>query len=369
MSNNKDLIMESWRKFKNNLNEQAPQQVQTGNVEAELVKAFNAGPAATRAFLNTPLGKSEQVRGLLAKGVESDGLPQDDVVKISPPQEIPVDPAKMLPTQNFIDMMQSISFPLGSKDSLVKAITAKKGFGTIVVDGNLIIDGHHRWSGTVAITPDGKINAMNVTWPGQNTAQKLAAAQLSIAGHIGPGKEIPSAGGEAKTNILGKGATAIAKMVLQYVNQQADPKAPGPLLNDNMMKQIIDSRQADGKVVYDWCGLPNTVTDVKQLRIAIARKVGNNLAMIKSNPQAPGRPDMPQFDPSRGGPELKTVQADLQAGKLNIKPPFTKQQTGTTSAVPGVQKESLKKLVKQVVVEELKNQYGKNNKKQSKKNS
>ena len=259
MSNKKfGLIMENWKKF---VNEQTPapqspnptaptqpapqnQQQQPGKVdlkqaEAQLMKALQTGPAETRQFLNSPVGKSPEVRNLLAQGLKVDGNQADDKVRVSGPSDIPVNPAKMIPTQNFIDLMQSVSFPLGSAKGLITAISNKKGFGTIVVDGPLIIDGHHRWSGTVAITPNGTINALNVNWPGQNTKQKLAAAQASIAGFMGPGKDIPSAGGDVATNILGKKAPEIAKMIMNNVNKQTDKGAPGPLLNDVMMKEII----------------------------------------------------------------------------------------------------------------------------------
>jgi hypothetical protein len=343
---NTKLLFESWRAF---LKEEEtivkpPAAGQKPNVAkgdqnsiaAKLTAAFKAGPAATRVFLNSEEGKSEECRALLASG--GAGKNVGDTVKVEGPTDISV--AGKIPTQNFIDMMQSISFPLGSYESLIKTLNAKKGFGTIVVDKNLIIDGHHRWSGIFAFYPDGTINAINVSWPGQNTQEKLAAAQLTIAAKLGAGKEMPTATGEPATNILGKSAIEIAKMALQNVNKQTDPKAPGALMNDEMMNKIIKNKDGDAAIVYEWAGLDKSVTDIKKLRQAIAIKVGKNLKQIKSNPQAPERADMPQFDPKRGGPDFSDVVPDLKTGKYNVAPPFAESL--------------LRKQIKKIVLEEIK---------------
>jgi hypothetical protein len=72
-------------------------------------------------------------------------------------------------------------------------------------------------------------------------------------------------------------------------------------------------------------GKPSTPEAIYELRMAIATKVGENLAALPSNPEAPDRKDMPQFDTKVGGPELKAVTADLEGGKFNVSPPFAKE--------------------------------------------
>jgi hypothetical protein len=296
-------------------------------IAKEMEKAFKAGPAATRAFFNSELGKSAEAKALLQRpAAERDGVNPDDKIKVSGPRDVPVDPSKVLPTQNFIDAMQSIAYPLGSASSLASAITRKKGFGTIVMDWPLIIDGHHRWSGVVAITPDGVINALNIQWPGKSTAKKLAAAQMAVAATVEPGKEQPSASGDPATDILGKSADAIKAMILKNINKQTDPKAPGALLNDDMMASLTDPDSKDAQTVANWLNLDSVVTDVDELRDLIASRVGENLSAIQSNPQAPGRADMPQFDTKKGGPEIDDIKSDLAAGEYNVSPPFIKKE-------------------------------------------
>jgi len=296
-----------------------------------LDKAFKGGPVATRKFLNSPMGQDASLNSLLQKPEpETDGDAGDDKITVSGPSMISVDPATMLPTQNIIDAMSSIAFPMGSAKSLALAITRKKGFGTIVISDNLIIDGHHRWSATIAITPDGKINALDVKWPGTDTSEKLAAAQIAIASTLQPGTKQPSAKAESGTNILGKAKAVTAKIIMANVGKQPDPDAPGPLLNDKMM-EVLTAPGPEHKTVMGWLGVDEFTEarpeDADKLRQAIANKVGENLATIKKNASAPDREDMPQFDPKRGGPELKAggdLTNALKTGKINVSPPFVK---------------------------------------------
>jgi len=294
----------------------------------ELEKAFKAGPAATRAFLDSPDGQSELVRKDILLAPEMDGMDPDDKVAVGTASGAAVD---FLPTQNEIDLMKSVAWPLGSVGNLTGAI-AKAVAPGIVVSGNLVIDGHHRWSGAIAIGGDAaQVSGKDVQWPGKDATEKLAASQLAIAAKLGPGVTTPTQGKGFKTNIMGKGAGAISQMIMANINKKTDPNAPGALLNDKMIKNIITGSDKF-TALWDWLGIEPLRQDdgVKnkfhKLRIAIANKVAENLAALPSNPQAPERKDMPQFDKTVGGPDLDSVTPDLtgKAGGFNISPPFVK---------------------------------------------
>ena len=298
------------------------------SIAANLTKAFKAGPAATRAYLDTPEGSSEEARALLLKPTPpEDGSAKDDVVNIG---NASGQAMGFKPTQNEIDLMKSVSYPLGSAKTLTDAIQSGPVAKGIVTSGDLIIDGHHRWSGAIAIGGNNaQISGKDVQWPGQNTSQVLAAAQLAIAAKLGPGKKTPSQSEEFDTNILGKNAEGIAKMIMQNVNKQTDKNAPGALLNDKMIKDLVGKEVSGWETVYKWAGIEPFGKDVKnkgyKLRLAIAKKVGENLAALPDNPDAPARKDMPQFDTKVGGPELSSIETDLESGNLNISPPFKKE--------------------------------------------
>lgn len=300
---------------------------------ANLMKAYKAGPAATRAYLDSPEGSSEELRALLLKPQpEVDGDAGDDLVKVGNASG----PASgFKPTQNEIDLMKSVSYPLGSAKTLINAIQNPTATG-IVTSGDLIIDGHHRWSGAIAIGGDAaQIQGQSVEWPGKNTAEMLAAAQIAIAAKLGPGKSIPSQGEGFKTNILGADAGKISGMIMSNINKQTDKGAPGPMLNDKMIKDLVGKEVSGWEKVYEWLGIDPFAEDVKnkgyKLRLAIANKIGENLATLPNNPEAPERKDMPQFDKKVGGPPLDTVTADLKGGKFNVSPPFAKQESRVKS--------------------------------------
>ena len=297
---------------------------------ANLMKAYKAGPAATRAYLDGPEGSSDELRALLLKPQpETDGSSSDDVIKVGNASG----PAMgFKPTQNEIDLMKSVSYPLGSAKTLIDAINTGPVAKGIVTSGNLIIDGHHRWSGAIAIGgKNAQIKGQDVQWPGKNTDEILAAAQIAIVAKLGPGAKVPSQGQGFNTNILGSSAKKIVSMIMANVNKQTDKGAPGPLLNDKMIKDLVAKEVSGWETVYKWAGIEPFAADVKnkgyKLRIAIATKVGENLAALPSNPDAPVRADMPQFDPSVGGPKLSTMTADLGAGKFNVSPPYSKQES------------------------------------------
>jgi hypothetical protein len=293
---------------------------------AAIKKAFDKGPGGVRAFLDSAEGKDPKVRQFLKLAQEQfDGNAIDDNITVADAPDQPL--GQLFPTQSFIDLMQSVSFPLGSAEELKKSITKKKGFGKISLSNNAILDGHHRWSGQFAITPDGTIDAVNIDLPGKPN-QRLAALQLAIGAiNPNPAAPHPSKGGGAETDILGKDEGSIYQMILANVGKQTDKKAPGALLNNDMLNDIIRDQDP---VILEWLGATQgQLTKPEQVKEAIARRVANNLSRLKQpQEQAPPRPDMPQLDHETiGGDEgLEKIKAGLKAGSLNVVPPFTKQE-------------------------------------------
>jgi len=319
------LIMEGWRKFLTEAEESplSPEE-DDSEIASGVSQAYNSGPAAVRAFLDSPEGKDPKVRQFLHRSeAEYDGSATDDNISIS--RNPGVSLQQLVPTQKYIDLMQSVSFPLGSVNTLKKAIQSGKGHGPISVSGEYVLDGHHRWSGQFAVTPDGTISATNIELPG-GAQQKLAALQLAI-GAVDPNTSDPhpSKGGGAATNILGSGQSEIYQKIMANVNEQTDPNAPGPLLNDAMISEIVQSQDP---VILQWAGLePGEAQESQQVLEAIANKVAGNLAALPAYAEgAPDRPDMPQLDhPSIGGSKgYQKVKSRLATGDLNVAPPFDK---------------------------------------------
>ena len=312
----------------------------TGNAGEDLETAFKAGPEGVRAFMDS--NKDEAVTSILVKAAEEhDGSAKDDIITIG--KATPTKVSSLGPTQQFIDLMQSVSFPLGSAEVLDGAISSKTSGapGSISISGNAVLDGHHRWSGVFAITPGGDISAKDFGFPG-GVSEKLAAAQMAVAA-VKKGKGQPSKGGGAATDIIGKGKGEIVAMIDANKGKQTDEKAPGPLLNDKMIQSIANG---DYPGINAWA---NISTDAKfvsleeseagfandPIRKAIAEKIGDNLASL---PQplsgAPSsREDMPQLDHEDIGGKtgLQKIEKGLPAGEFNVVPPFEKKEESKTS--------------------------------------
>ena len=311
----------------------------TATIAANLTKAYNAGPAAMRAYLDGPEGSSEEARALLQKqGADNDGDASDDKIFIGKGSGAAL---SFFPTQNEIDLMQSMSYPLGSLIDLIAAITSGPTAAGIVTSGNLVIDGHHRWSGAIGIGGDNaQVDSTDIQWPGKNIKKILAAAQLTIVAKNNNTGKTPSQSAKFNTNILGVSKDKIVNMIMDHINIQTDKGAHGELLNDQMMEDLTSGVNKDINIVLKWLGdlgdrikdkvglgKPSTPEAIYGLRLAIAQKVAINLIKIPKPSEDIVRADMPQFDDKAkpAGPKAKTVTGDLEAGNFNVAPPFAKE--------------------------------------------
>ena len=270
-------------------------------------------------FLNSPEGKDPKVRAAL-RGGQKDAKSKDEVIKVSDNATPNVSTLK--PTQNEISLSKSIGWPLSSYDTLKNIETGDpSGRGMkIVSSGDLVIDGHHRWSSMWSVNPQADINAVDIDLAahGDSPDEKLALAQLAIAATIDPTSgDIPKATtGGAKDNILGSDAGTIKDMITSLVGKKMD--SGKPLLGDKYIETVKNSEE--GKTYF---GLESNMSN-EQARGVIINKVSENLSNLPK-PQGPERDYMPQFD---GGDthdkqvSLGNVVARMKAGDVNFKGPF-----------------------------------------------
>ena len=303
-------------------------------------------------FLNSPEGQDPKVRKALASGV-GDGSPGDEVIEVNSNAKPSV--GAMVPTQNEISLMKSIGWPLstlGSVKSVGTGDITGRG-GKIVSSGELVIDGHHRWSSTWAVAgKSAKINAVDIELPGSSPLNKLAAAQIAIAATIDPNSgKIPSATAKAvddegnplaSDNILGAGAKTIAKMILDREGQVV-PDTGAPLLGPRYLEDI---KLVPAAQEY-WGLKPDMTPD--QVKGAIVSVVAENLSQLPP-PQGPERDYMPQFDGGdthKGQVSLDAVTKKMQSGDVNYKTKFEE------SKKPRDTKGRLRQLVREELVKVL----------------
>jgi hypothetical protein len=101
----------------------------------------------------------------LTKGLK-DGAADDDSIQVK--EDDPVNVADMIPTQSNIQLGKSLSFALsggfGGQD-----------LGAYITGGNEILDGHHRWSGTMIVDPGASITGHKIYAPATDILPALTA--------------------------------------------------------------------------------------------------------------------------------------------------------------------------------------------------
>jgi len=116
-----------------------------------------------------PGGSSSDPKDLalafLTKGLK-DGSDDDDSIQVK--EDDPVNVADMIPTQSNIQLGKSLSFALGGG-------FGGQDLGAYITGGNEILDGHHRWSGTMIVDPGASITGHKIYAPASDILPALTA--------------------------------------------------------------------------------------------------------------------------------------------------------------------------------------------------
>lgn len=289
----------------------------TKMVDEKLPDALKS-PGNMKDFLNGP-GKDPKVRGILGRG-QNDGQPSDEA--LAPKVEAaPVEGLK--PTQNEIEFGKSVGWPLADFKTMAKIVKGgdvaigPPNNNKIVRSGDLVIDGHHRWSSVFAINPAANIASYDLALPTNDAGPALAMTQLAIGSTLAKGQEVESSEGGGH-NILGAGQEEIYNMIIDSVDKTVEAKA-GAILGEKVVKQFI----ADQSISKHF-GLNSNIS-VGDARKKIAEKVSANLAELPNAASgSPPRVDMPQLDTAAGG--VPGVVKKLATGQVNFKDPIVQPQ-------------------------------------------
>jgi len=278
------------------------------------------GVIDTVEFLNSDQGRDSKVRDFL------DASPNQDKVSV---QDSTATCAKFKPTQKEISLKKSVGWPLSKWFSCVAIPSGDPtgGHGNepgedgtvpsnrITVAGDLVIDGHHRWSQCWAIGgKDNPIQITNLDLPGSNAGEKLAVAQVGIVATMGTDGPVPSEDEAISDNVLGSSFTAekIKKMILDRVGETME--SGGSLLGEEWCN---DAKNAS--LGADFFGLtPEDTTEEVIEKVATA--VSDNLASLPEfDSTAPSRDKMPQFSLET---DPQDVFDNFASGKVNFRDPF-----------------------------------------------
>ena len=305
--------------------------------------ALKDGAEETRSFLDNE-GKSSTFRDFLKSG-EDDGSADDDVVKIS---EAPQTLESLQPSQGFIDAGQSVSFSFcnykfGFKPPLMGGpYTAKDPLSCA---GDVILDGHHRWSGGVAVNPKAQINTRDFGVKG-DPGQKLAKMQAAVASQTPANQPIPSKSGDKSGDIMGKSAAELEPILTNMLGKAAsefDGKADDEIIlgdkfindlkadtgNRAQLKSVFGITEDDLNNVKP----EQTYASFDAIDCPVRKKIiaGSSKNLASMRKQAAGTPkerdDMPQLDHDDIGGDagFAQIRRDLAKGRINIESPYVNE--------------------------------------------
>lgn len=288
------------------------------------------------AWMDTPLASlpanpaeslSDEAQELVDHGVK-DGDTDDDkkIAGGGGAADIPLSGLKA--SQNEVGMKQSLANVLqgknatwdgidwGDVDWLVAAMKpgatitfADALLGATTSDGDVVLDGHHRWSQATMVNPDGNVNIILSKAGGLSADEVLKAVHLAILKKTGSAQTKSASGGN-----LFSASAADVKGHLDASERKVDPKTHKPS-EDGVAPYIAAVMEIAG------------IEDVEDGEaVAIERVMG----AIKSLGGrivggAPDRTKMPQADGETNPITGAEAAAALDSGGVNYAAPFVKE--------------------------------------------
>lgn len=336
------------------------------------------------------VAKDKKLRAFLAAGRE-DGTPGDESISVI--ENTIVAANTLSPTQSEIDLGKSVGYPFknpGAVNSIVGGGGPWVGGDPIIICGNKVIDGHHRWSQVYVMNPERKLLCINIKVKNPVLALKMTQAAIAItqknvpSQKVEPGMNIyamsfdeiiqkfatPGSGAEMPDHFVndcfGKINITATPEEIEKVKTTAPPKQ-APLMDTgttpNVPKQktfttmggevknikdtakaqqaAIDARRA-GASSGEQLSLfeqAQTAGDYLEKYAPISATIAHNCMLLKTNAPAGqfSRAIMPQTGEGDGGPGPAGLKASMESGEINYKPGYDISGGGGAE----VQKESL----------------------------
>jgi hypothetical protein len=258
------------------------------------------------------LANDPKIQAAIIAG-RKDGLKDDEKISF---EEIDIDVNILKPTQKEIDLESSLYFPLSGEtgnESLGKMISGSpcmaNGTPVVTLNGEYIIDGHHRWSQIYCMNKDAKIKCLNmITDKKVDPMDILKAVQLAI---VSVTKEIPSEKSSG-LNIyyVKEDFTKNYLLTGEGAERKKNFKGINPDVFSFFKKMVNDIESKNDLADFIW----NNIVSLRKTSSPVS--------------SAPSRDYMPQPD---GTNELSKAlrnklkdswKDDLLTGKINFLPPF-----------------------------------------------
>lgn len=272
------VIMEGWRKF---LKEEADPNKVDSNLYPLKLRSVNKDTAKDLATGGTQDQNQEDDK----VGANTDSMPA----------------TRALPAQTSMDLDKFIGMGV---QMMLKVGGFTNGAGgdlsAIISSDNHIMDGHHRWAGTILADPKASISGLKVNLPARKLIGVLNVYTISI------GKTGKNSTHEMKS-LTGDVIKQAFLQKLQTFTQSGIPK-------------IGDAAAVDANTIQQ--ALQKTGMSAEQL----TQKAVTNWESVKpyslvDESWMPHKLDMPNLDP----PDLIAVSKALNAGQMDINPPYSQK--------------------------------------------
>lgn len=269
---------------------------------------------------------SDEAQALAGKGAaESDGSPDDDTVVAGGGGAADKPLAGLKASQNEVGMKQSLANVLqgknatwdgidwGDVDWLVGAMKpgatitfAAALLGATTADGDVVLDGHHRWSQATMVNPEGKVNIILSDASSMTADEVLKAVHLAILKKTGQAKTKAAKGGN-----LFDASEKDVKGHLEAAERKVDPETHEPS-DDGVAPYIAAVMKVKG------------IADVEEGTAAAVERVLQAIKSLSGRivPGAPDRTKMPQADDETNPISGAEAASELDSGNVNYAPPF-----------------------------------------------
>jgi len=305
------LILENWNKF---VNEQ--EDVSAGGVTSAQVLKMSL-PQFVQAMQSN---RKDIIQTVLAGA--KDGKEGDDTVSIEP---VTVKCADLRPTQAEVVFSKSIPFALKRPDVFMTYLKSNGPFkvgppgndAIVVLNGQYVLDGHHRWSSLFCVNPNAEMYAFNIKLP-VSPINALKLMQASIKAYAG---DVPSNKGGG-INLFTIDENTLKQQVLKLVTPQiAQQYVELGLVGQGGKSGGQAGAAAGGRQQAQQ-------QEVAQRLLGI---YGRNIDLMQSNNKpvsgASSREPMPQTDAPAGskvsaGGDTPAALKPLEKGQVDFRSPF-----------------------------------------------
>lgn len=245
---------------------------------------------------------------------KKDASLQDDKINIEPARPRC---SELQATQNEVFFENSIAKPISNKmfGQIKNYIT--KGFDSsmpaLVIFGQYVVDGHHRWSQAFCWNKNSQMKAYNISFPGADVDEVLKKVQLGIAASVG---DVPAGSMEKGTNLFTMGENEFLAKLKETFTPETIAVFKDPEVQVAMKKNLgTPSASSEKETEQPQPVNEAEMDDATYLEKVIHPYMWSNIQALRQKSGKYPRAVMPQTGENE--PPQKFIRT-MQSGNVNV---------------------------------------------------